>query len=238
MAAASKWDKYHASGSPPWESGRPVSQFLSALSSSVMPATGIALELGCGNGVSTLELCAKSQYTRVYGVDISEVALQRAMAAAAALGRPCVLRQAPVPLAQAASDDASEASVLHFVLADLLDPVHTAMWNEQCTAVFDCQFFHAVRAESRVNTHTPDTVAMAMANFLVPHVGRLLVLAGNASEPPRVVPGPTLLTRDELVGPFERAGLTLVSLETTRFDATPAYGEVPPLAWAAVFAKP
>ena len=83
----------------------------------------------------------------------------------------------------------------------------------------------------------PDDVAKVMANLLAPHVGRLFVLAGNASEPARVVPGPTLLTRDEVVGSFERAGLVLVSLETTRFDSTPAYGEVPPLAWAAVFAK-
>ena len=172
-----------------------------------MPATGTALELGCGNGVSTVALCDKGRYTTVYGVDISEVAIQRAVA----LGHLGI----------------------HFVVADVFNPVHTAVWSGQCTAVFDCQFFHAVRAVA-----APDDVAKAMADLLAPHGGRLFVLAGNASEPPRVAPGPSLLTRDEVVGPFERAGLVLVSLETTRFDSTPAYGEVPPLAWAAVFAKP
>ena len=31
------------------------------------------------------------------------------------------------------------------------------------------------------------------------------------------------------------AGLTLVSLEETRFDVTSCYGNLPPLAWKAVF---
>ena len=49
---------------------------------------------------------------------------------------------------------------------------------------------------------------------------------------------PVRLTAVELVGPFEAAGLRLVSLEETRFDPTPAYGAVPPLAWCALFEAP
>jgi SAM-dependent methyltransferase len=226
--AAAKWDKYHESGSPPWESGRPVSQFVAALASGAMPVTGTAMELGCGNGVSTIALVEAGQFTRVYGVDISEVALKRALAAADSLGQECIMQTAEA-VANPQSDDSCG---LRFVLADLLDPVQAAAWTGQCAAVFDCQFFHAVR-----HIKSPDQVAQTMAGFLAPG-GRLLVLCGNASEPPRVVPGPTLLTREELMVPFERAGLTLVSLESTRFDSTPAYGAVPPLAWAAVFSKP
>jgi hypothetical protein len=46
-----------------------------------------------------------------------------------------------------------------------------------------------------------------------------------------------VLTRDELARPFEEAGLRLLSMEETRFDPTPSYGERPPMAWCAVFEK-
>lgn len=60
------------------------------------------------------------------------------------------------------------------------------------------------------------------------------MLAGNAKET-RTNIGPPLLTENEVSTPMLNAGLTLVSLEETRFDVTSCYGNLPPLAWKAVF---
>jgi SAM-dependent methyltransferase len=220
----SKWDAYHSGGAPPpWESGRPVSQVLAALASGALPRTGVALELGCGNGVTTLALAAAGDFSRVVGLDIAPAAIARARAAEAAT-------------AAAGSADAPIPSPLEWVCADLLAAPPSpaaAPLLAACSVVVDVQTFHALRGTAE----TAPGVARAIAAFLAPG-GRLLVLTGNAGEPARLFPGPTLLTAEEVTAPFTAAGLALLSLEETRFDATPAYGDLPPLAWCALFERP
>jgi hypothetical protein len=110
--------------------------------------------------------------------------------------------------------------------------------------VLDCQTFHAVRGAGGERALE---AAAALSAFLAPG-GRLLVIAGNASEPSRLARGPSMLTREQLLDPFTTSPsadqltgsnlpLRLVSLRETRFDPTPAYGSSPPLAWVAIFER-
>ena len=126
-----------------------------------------------------------------------------------------------------------ETTRINWLQADLLNTPTLSELHGQFDTVVDVQTYHAL-----AGALAPAPVAAAaVASFLSPG-GRLLVITGNSREPPRLVPGPTLLTREEVVSPFEAAGLTLVSLEESRFDSTPVYGLCPPLAWVAVFSKP
>jgi hypothetical protein len=54
-------------------------------------------------------------------------------------------------------------------------------------------------------------------------------------------PGPPVMTREELVGPFTRGEHPLFCLlgdvQPGRFDKTEAYGDLPPLCLVAVFQK-
>ena len=109
------------------------------------------------------------------------------------------------------------------------------------------QTYHALRG---ADGSRAAEIASILAALLEPG-GRLLVVAGNANEPARTVPGPSLLTREELVDPFTTAcarsarggetesclPLRLVSCRETRFDATRHYGQQGPLAWVAIFER-
>ncbi len=94
--------------------------------------------------------------------------------------------------------------------------------------VFDLQFYHAV-------CNTNENAAETLASLLAPG-GTLIIIAGNSSEGVASA-GPTMLSKDQVVTPFTTAGLTLCHIETTRFDSTPTYGEIPPLAWCVEFRK-
>jgi SAM-dependent methyltransferase len=209
---SAKWDAYYAlSGGPPWESGGPVSQVVAALASGALPVGGSVLEVGCGSGATTRFL--SRHYHRTVGLDISPEALRLAR----------LREEAP----------GAGGRAIDWVLADILDASTLRDLRAAFDVVVDVQTYHAL-----AGTIAPrDTVAAAFGDCLRPG-GRLLVIAGNATEPPRLVPGPSLLKRDELVCPFETAGLVLESVEASRFDATPAYGDTPPLAWVAIFSKP
>ncbi len=56
-------------------------------------------------------------------------------------------------------------------------------------------------------------------------------LCGAVGEPERTEPGPPALTTEEATVAIIAAGFTLDSCELVRFDSTPTYGDVPPLAW-------
>jgi SAM-dependent methyltransferase len=199
-----KWDQYHQK-QPPWESGQPISQFVEALTSGVMPSGDIAVDVGCGSGISTIYLANTGRYKKVYGLDISMEALKKAM---------------------------SFSSSAIFRHSNLLE-ANTELIGK-CSAVYDCQTFHALRADQ------PDLLSVICSNLasLLATGGRLLIVAGNSTPDLEATgKGPSTLTRDELVEPFLQAGLTLISIASTRFDSTAAYGKVPPLAWVAIFEK-
>jgi SAM-dependent methyltransferase len=242
--SADKWTAYYAGPTPPpWESGAPVSQLVAAVRSGALRPSGPAAEIGCGSGASTIYL-RQAGWAPVYGLDICDAALDRARqretvenGAQAA----CAYEQAPRGSAAALGAAPADCALLdgttpqggrvQWVNADLLDPADIAPFAGLFNFVFDCQTYHAVRSEANA-----DRLAAAIASLLAPG-GRYFVLTGNADEPPRT-PGPTVLTREQLVAPFEAAGLRLESLEACRFDATSAYGSCPPLAWCANFVKP
>jgi SAM-dependent methyltransferase len=209
---SAKWDAYYGlRGGPPWESGGPVSQVAEALVRGALPVGGSVLEVGCGSGATTRFL--SRHYSRTVGLDISSEALRLARSRTEAPG--------------------AGGQAIEWVLADILDESALHSFRAAFDVVIDVQTYHAL-----AGTIAPREVVAAAIGDCVRPGGRLLIVAGNANEPPRLVPGPSLLTRDELVCPFEAAGLVLGSLEATRFDATPAYGDTPPLAWVALFTKP
>ena len=78
------WDQiYRDPETPPWDTGRPSVQLQRLLDSgAVKPCR--ALDLGCGTGTNTLFLT--QQGFEVTGVDLSEVAIQRAQEKARAAG--------------------------------------------------------------------------------------------------------------------------------------------------------
>ena len=62
----------------------------------------------------------------------------------------------------------------------------------------------------------------------------------GVEEEPFLDPGPAMLTREQLVRPLEAAGLQLLSLTLSRFNATEYYSskaEKPPRCWIAIFKK-
>ena len=83
-------------------------------------AKGVALELGCGNGISTLAISKEGKYTHTYGVDISPEAIKRCKGLSSK------------------SDD------ITFIHGDALGEEEsiTSLYGK-CDAVFDSQFFHA-----------------------------------------------------------------------------------------------
>lgn len=78
-------------------------------------------------------------------------------------------------------------------------------------------------------------IVESMASVLKPG-GYLLILTGNAKEP--VVPGPEVLTEEELQNAF-KDHFDLVWIKETRFDPSPHRTDLatPPLAWCALFKK-
>lgn len=78
------FERMYREGTAPWDTGEPCREVVRRLPE--LPATGSALDLGCGSGVHSLQLAGHG--LDVVGVDLSEVAIaaarQRAAAHAAA----------------------------------------------------------------------------------------------------------------------------------------------------------
>jgi len=112
------------------------------------------------------------------------------------------------------------------MLKKLAEPAYTGSYD----IVFDCQVFHVMRVVDEQG------FAQLVHSLLVPG-GVYITIAGNAHEAARN-PGPPVLSAAQVVSPLEAAGLQLLRLQRTHFAPTPAYGDVPPMAWLAVFSKP
>src|SRR5262245_7357314 len=63
-------------GTAPWDTGQPCSELRRRLAAGDLPASGTALDLGCGSGVQTLLLAAHG--LEVVGVDLSSTAIESA----------------------------------------------------------------------------------------------------------------------------------------------------------------
>lgn len=205
---SAKWDAYYALR------GGPPWESGGPVSQVVAAVVSGALPAGgsaleVGCGSGATTRFLSRHFARTVGLDISSEALRIAR-----------------------SREESDAAV-EWVCADVLDAAALRGMHASFDVIVDVQTYHAIAGS--VVPH--EAIASAIAAMVRPG-GRLLVVAGNAAEPPRLVPGPSLLTRDEVICPFEAAGLVMESLATSRFDVTPAYGDTPPLAWVALFSKP
>jgi SAM-dependent methyltransferase len=208
--SSAKWNAYYSSSeSPPWESGKEVSQISSAVEKGeFVGSIESVAEVGCGSGITSIYL--STRYARVEGIDISATALALAESRAAALSIP--------------------ASKLRFLCADLLETPLQSHLRARYDVIFDCQTYHAIRTDANAS--------LLAANYagMMKEGAYLQIIAGCDKEVARV-PGPTVLSYAQLVGPFKEAGLVVVRVHETRFDSTRAYGETPPLAWDALFRK-
>jgi len=87
------WDDRYLGGDTPWDTGIVPPEVVALVDSPVV-SRGWALDLGCGSGVTSCFLA--SHGFRVVGIDLSQVALRRAAARAAAGGLPCSFMRASV----------------------------------------------------------------------------------------------------------------------------------------------
>jgi 2-polyprenyl-3-methyl-5-hydroxy-6-metoxy-1,4-benzoquinol methylase len=71
-----RMESEYRNGTAPWDTGQPCSETLRRLAAGDLPATGTALDLGCGSGVQTLLLAAHG--LEVVGVDLSTTAIEKA----------------------------------------------------------------------------------------------------------------------------------------------------------------
>lgn len=115
-AESQKWDERYRGDDAPWDTGRPSSELQRVLAElGVKP--GRALDLGCGTGANGVWLA--QQGFEVTGIDVSEVAIERA-------------RQR-----------AQEAGVeVNFVVGDVLTPPH---FDRPFAFLFDRGCYHVVR---------------------------------------------------------------------------------------------
>ncbi len=111
---AHDFDEAYAAGNPPWDIGRPQSEFRRLGESGAL--SGRVLDVGCGTGEHTL--MAVSLGHDALGVDISSKAIELASAKSAERGLPA-----------------------RFVV---LDALRLADLGEQFDTVLDCGFFHVL----------------------------------------------------------------------------------------------
>ena len=255
QVALEKWRGYwRGKELPPWDSDGPCSQLTALLAQQVEGgssngATKCALDLGCGSGANTV-LLAQHGFAAV-GVDVAQEALDRGAVRASLAGVPTAAAAAarapgtagaaaaaaqgsPAPAAAAAAAAAAAGGGSVTWLCDDVFELASRGFRSGVALLFDLQCFHAVRGSAGSDA---ERRFAAMVAALLEEGGRYIVVAGNADE--AAGRGPPVLTREELVAPFEAEGLALLSLEACRFDATATYGvECPPLAWCAVFEQP
>lgn len=213
MTNKHKWDQYYIDGgSPPWESLEPFVPLKNFfLDEITLHDMQHCVEFGCGCSANAVYL-AKLGF-RCKGIDISEYALARA------------------------KDKLVDANLVEWIQCDIFDMnFHsiTGIESNSIDFLLDMQCFHILRNidESRLTSLAYDILSSG---------GIAMIVAGAASpdEAP-LVPGPPVLSREEVISPYQMVGFSLVSIELTRFNPTIYYSskrEHPPLAWVAIFRK-
>ncbi|KAA0176843.1 hypothetical protein FNF27_01665 [Cafeteria roenbergensis] len=217
------WDAYHSGPEPPpWESGSFCSHLAAALPRAKVAPGATALEIGCGGGQNTVYLATQGLHTA--GVDVSRKALARAATNALPPGVVAV-----DDLADLGAVPGATGSVC-FHHADVLkaDDLNRLLGAKALAGgvelLFDTQTFHVLREVDEAGA------AAAYARLVAPG-GKLIMLCGAVGDPERTEPGPPALTKEEATGAICAAGFRLDACSKVRFDSTPTYGAVPPLAW-------
>lgn len=210
-----KWNEFYEetnrSGKiPPWESTKPFEGLVR-----VMEGLFTTRPDKLGSGSTCIELGC--------GCSASAVYLSTIMKCSAVDISPVALERAK---------NTFPKSEVDWIVGDLLDPELVKSLGA-FDVVFDMQCFHVLRD---IDEHrATDAICTLLRSD-----GYAIVVAGAESEEePTLEPGPPRLTRDEVTVPFLTKGLDLISLEMSRFNATPYYSTLPdpPLCWIAVFHK-
>ena len=113
------WDDAYR-GQPPWEIGRPQLVFIELEAAGHIGAS--VLDVGCGTGENALHLAERNH--EVWGIDLSSVAIERAMVKAHARRLPVV-----------------------FLAGDALDP---SVVGRTFDSFIDCGCFHTLTDADRV----------------------------------------------------------------------------------------
>jgi SAM-dependent methyltransferase len=93
MADEARWEDRYRTGDVPWDTGRPSSELQRVMAEDGIEP-GRAVELGCGTGTNAIWLA--QQGFDVTGVDLSELAIERAQAKAASASVRVTFLQADV----------------------------------------------------------------------------------------------------------------------------------------------
>ena len=88
------WDERYKQGQSPWDTGSPCAEMVKALESGVV-TPGHALDLGCGTGTNAIYLAQKG--FEVTGVDVSQVAVEKAREKADKAGATILFMLAELP---------------------------------------------------------------------------------------------------------------------------------------------
>lgn len=206
--------------------------------------------MGCGNGISTLAISKEGKYTHTYGVDISPEAIKRCKGlsfksdAITFIHGDALGEEESITSLYGKCDAVFDSQFFH---AGIMSYCIIITWYDKTIILIFTitPIYTMITPYIYMNTvHSPeraDYIASKIVSFLSEN-GRLLVLAGNnssasLSRDTTLRNGPTMLSREDLLDPFLRAGLSLISIEETRFDQTRAYGDMPPLAWMVILER-
>lgn len=86
MTAEERFKKRYESGDTPWDIGKPDFNLIQTVATmAIEPCT--ALDIGCGTGDNSIWLCQKNFQVR--GIDISEIAIQKAIEKASKANVKC-----------------------------------------------------------------------------------------------------------------------------------------------------
>jgi SAM-dependent methyltransferase len=86
MMAEERFKKRYESGDTPWDIGKPDFNLIQTVTTmAIEPCT--ALDIGCGTGDNSIWLCQKN--FQVIGIDISEIAIQKAIEKASKANIKC-----------------------------------------------------------------------------------------------------------------------------------------------------
>lgn len=94
MSEERDWNEIYRQGQTPWDSGRVCSELFKILEEEII-SLGKALDLGCGTGTNSIYLAQMG--FDVTGVDISQVAIERAKEKADAAGLSILFMLAKLP---------------------------------------------------------------------------------------------------------------------------------------------
>jgi len=207
-----KWDNYYNNESkqPPWESDMVFHKLPNILNENKLDSIEYNNIIELGCGRSQTAIYLANNHYNVTAIDFCEKAINDA---------------------KAINDD------VNWLVCDILDDnLFDKLDKESYDMVFDMQCFHVLRD---IN----ESKAVNVIYNLLKKDGIAIIVVGakhsddNDDNVPK--PGPSLLTREQLVFPFTNIGFELQSIELSTFNVTEFYLSMDaiPECWIGIFKK-